>query len=500
MNLLRKQNNNLSPQNFKIPFEGNDWILTLIQEIDIIKITFFNKLDLPNSIYESIYSFEELITNFKILSIYDDLEDIYLFIFQRISESKFMILKDNFNYKFILLSPMVKTPNVILLLKPKILNLSIEYPSTIEEFINILKECQYLRSEIQSLKNENKRLKNELEKRREKERKTKLIELNLSDYKEGFRSNSSKNIFQNNNIENNLKNMSLYLTITNHSDSVNYLSVFPSGKFISVSSDNSIKIFGSISKKLILSIENAHQSSITCIAIIDEDNFLTSSTDKTIKKWNISNNNYSLLETLTQHNNRINKIIYQNNTNILSCSSDKTICIWVKSNKNPYKYFCYQKLINQYTIESMLDVENNNLITCSIEGDFKYWNLNSFSVIFSLNNIYCANCNALSSISKDLFLVGGGYDGIMKIISLSKKIVVYEIDNKSQVFCILILSSGYIITGGEDKIIRIYQNNTYQLIHSITNTHEDEILGLTLLKQGFIASYSDDSTIKLWKY
>ncbi len=55
MNLLRKQNNNLSPQNFKIPFEGNDWILTLIQEIDIIKITFFNKLDLPNSIYESIY-------------------------------------------------------------------------------------------------------------------------------------------------------------------------------------------------------------------------------------------------------------------------------------------------------------------------------------------------------------------------------------------------------------------------------------------------------------
>ena len=500
MNLLKKQNNNLSPQNFKIPFEGNEWILTLIQEIDILKITFFNKLDLPNSIYESIYSFDELISNYKILSIYEDLEDIYLFIFQRISESKFMIIKDNYNYKFIILSPMVKTQNVILLLKPKILNLTIEYPSTLDDFINILEECQNLRNEIQSLKIENRKLKNELEKRKEKERKTKLIELNLSDYKEGFRSNSSKNIFQNNNIENNLMNISLYLTITNHSDSVNYLSVFPSGKFISVSSDNSIKIYGSISKKLILSIENAHHSSITCIAIIDEENFLTSSSDKTIKKWNISNNNYTLLETLSQHNDRINKIIYQNNTNILSCSSDKTICIWHKSNNKPFNYFCYKKLINQYTIESMLDIENNNLITCSMDGDFKYWNLNSFTIIFSLNNIYCATCNALSSISKDLYLIGGGYDGIMKIISLSKKMIVYEIENTSQVFSILILNPGYIITGGQDKIIRIYQNNTYQLIHSISSAHEDEIIGLTLLKQGFIASYSDDSTIKIWKY
>ena len=78
--------------------------------------------------------------------------------------------------------------------------------------------------------------------------------------------------------------------------------------------------------------------------------------------------------------------------------------------------------------------------------------------------------------------------------------IVYEIENTSQVFSILILNPGYIITGGQDKIIRIYQNNTYQLIHSISSAHEDEIIGLTLLKQGFIASYSDDSTIKIWKY
>ena len=49
----KEQNNSLSPQNFKIPFDGIEWILTLTQEINSIKFTFFNKTDLPKSVFES---------------------------------------------------------------------------------------------------------------------------------------------------------------------------------------------------------------------------------------------------------------------------------------------------------------------------------------------------------------------------------------------------------------------------------------------------------------
>ena len=148
----------------------------------------------------------------------------------------------------------------------------------------------------------------------------------------------------------------------------------------------------------------------------------------------------------------------------------------------------------------MLEIENNNIITCSIEGDFKYWNLNLNKIIFSLNNVYCSNHNALDSINKDLYIIGGGYDGIMKIISLSKKNVVFEIENKTQVYSILILNNGDIITGGENKSIKIYQNKSYKLVKYINDAHDDEIIGLTLLKPGYIASYSDDALIKIWKY
>ena len=498
----KEQNNSLSPQNFKIPFDGIEWILTLTQEINSIKFTFFNKTDLPKSVFESNISMDELQNNNKVLSIYENLDDIFLFFFQRISESKFMIMKDNYNYKFVILSPMVKTTNIILILTPKILELSIPYPSTLEEFINILNECQTLRKENEYYKNENKRLKLELERRREKDKKNKLIELNLSDHKQSNRSNSAKNIFQKkNNEKNNILNLSLYLTISNHSDSVNFLTVFPSGKFISVSSDKSIKIYGPISKKLILSIDNAHNSYITYIAIIDDNNFFSSSADKTIKKWNITGINYCLLDTLKDHKDIINKIIYQNNTNnIISCSTDKTIKLWSKLKEEPYNYYCYKTFDNNHSIESMLEIENNNIITCSIEGDFKYWNLNLNKIIFSLNNVYCSNHNALDSINKDLYIIGGGYDGIMKIISLSKKNVVFEIENKTQVYSILILNNGDIITGGENKSIKIYQNKSYKLVKYINDAHDDEIIGLTLLKPGYIASYSDDALIKIWKY
>ena len=63
------------------------------------------------------------------------------------------------------------------------------------------------------------------------------------------------------------------------------ISLFPSGKFASISDDKSIKIWN-INYIPIQTINNAHNEIIYNITIENENNFITSSRDKTIKFWN----------------------------------------------------------------------------------------------------------------------------------------------------------------------------------------------------------------------
>ena len=72
--------------------------------------------------------------------------------------------------------------------------------------------------------------------------------------------------------------------ITEHKEWICSMNIFPSGNLISVSRDKSIKIYNNL--EIIQDIENAHNSDINYIEIIDENNFITCSNDKSIIFWN----------------------------------------------------------------------------------------------------------------------------------------------------------------------------------------------------------------------
>ncbi len=63
------------------------------------------------------------------------------------------------------------------------------------------------------------------------------------------------------------------------------MNIFPSGNLISGSRDLSIKIYNN-NLEIIQDIPNAHNSDINYIEIIDENNFITYSNDKSIIFWN----------------------------------------------------------------------------------------------------------------------------------------------------------------------------------------------------------------------
>ena len=57
-----------------------------------------------------------------------------------------------------------------------------------------------------------------------------------------------------------------------------------------------------------------------------------------------------------------------------------------------------------------------------------------------------------------------------------------------------------IINGGKSNEIRTYRKDNYECIKIIKDAHNDEIYGIIELKEGIIASYGYEQTIKIWSF
>ena len=108
---------------------------------------------------------------------------------------------------------------------------------------------------------------------------------------------------------------------------------------------------------------------------------------------------------------------------------------------------------------------------------------------------------ALCRLNDDIIVVKAKGTTSLKLISISKKEIIKTIDNPFHCYGIsLIEDKGIFLVGGESKNIRIYRNDNYECIQEIKDAHNDNIKGFIELKDGLIASFSYDQTIKIWSF
>ena len=282
-------------------------------------------------------------------------------------------------------------------------------------------------------------------------------------------------------------------TIKSHNNVITSVSIFPSGKIISVSYDKSIKIFNE-NFTLFQIIKNAHNGKIFYVKTKDDNNFVTCSNDKNIKTWIKKENKFEFNKIIKKaHKDDINKVIYSLNNNIISCSDDKTIKIW-EENKKENKYQLKTIIKHLYCIFSILLLEDKNiLISSGLEGT-KFWNFNNLELIFYIKETYCGSWNSLSRFDDDKIIVPKKNPNSIEIISLLQKKIVKNINFKYECFGIKVIrDKGIFLLGGNNKIINVYNINNYQCIQEI-NLHKNNISGFSVLKNGLVLSYSNDNT------
>ena len=470
------------------------WKINLIKEYDSIIF----KIENDFNIYESKFNLKYLLS-FKLLSSYNSIEEMINNLLNYIDKNKIKIEDKDKTLEFIIISNKRNIPNVELIIKEK--------NKLSEEII------EKLIKEIKNLKDENKQLENRIIKLEKKEN-TEVIE------KKDIIKEENINEDKINEIENKIQKLEKHLnknkiqlthcnlkqinSISPHNDTINDLISFPSGNIISVSFDKSIKIYDN-KFNIIQNISNAHDDYIIDVSIKDENNFITCSSDKNIKIWIKMRNNlkneyfFDLNQTIKNaHDDWINKLKYCSNGNIISCSRDNKIKIWEENNNNNYQ--CIKILTHNDCVYSILLLEDKNiLISCGLDG-IKFWNLNNYECLIYDKQAICCNRNALKIIDEDRIIIGGDYDGIIKIISIKEKKIIKYIKNEFVCYGICIIEDkGVFLIGGESKEIKIYRSDNYECIKIIKDAYNDDIFGISELKDCSIASYGY-KIINIWSF
>ena len=296
----------------------------------------------------------------------------------------------------------------------------------------------------------------------------------------------------------NLQNATI---IEAHDDYITSISNFQNGNFISLSWDKSIKIFDKL-YRTIQHIKNAHNAWVRSVAIENNNFFITCSLDRTIKSWLKIDNKFKIHQIIKDaHNSDINKIILSSNGYLFSCSDDRKIKIWRKKDNNHYENI--KCLEHSDKVYSILLIEDKNRLISSGNYEAKLWNFNindikSINFLKLFDETYCECRNVLNRMDDDKIIIGGKDKSSLKIISISKEMIIYTILIPFQCLGIRTLyDKGVFLVGGYEKDLLIFRCDNYELIQKVKNAHKRYIEGITELWNGMIATHGWDKTIKI---
>ena len=147
---------------------------------------------------------------------------------------------------------------------------------------------------------------------------------------------------------------------------------------------------------------------------------------------------------------------------------------------------------NMGTLLNMQGI-NEALTALAIDGDELVYGNRRVNV--SKFDIECFSSNALQKIDNNRFIIGGGNDNILNIISISENQIIAKISSIQCMGICVLKNKNIILIGGYSYDIVIYNSNNYQCLLYLKDFCINSIYGFKELNTGLIASYSCKNNI-----
>ena len=255
---------------------------------------------------------------------------------------------------------------------------------------------------------------------------------------------------KNDTINNTIKNFNCIKTLKGHREKIVSLIELSSGQLASSSYDSTIRIWNVNYDKEDLIIQENETARIFCLLEFEKNKLLCGTSDNIINLWDLNALNDKCVCSYIGHTLWINCLVKINNNYFASASNDTKIKIWDYYNRK-----CIKTLDGHVDcILSLILLQNNNYL-CSGSADLtiRIWDWE--------NN----NC-----------------------VSILK-------GHEKWVKCILELHNGIIVSGSDDKTIKLWKD--YNLFKTIED-HTNSVRTFCQINNNCFASGSFDCTIKIW--
>ena len=255
-----------------------------------------------------------------------------------------------------------------------------------------------------------------------------------------------------------------------------------------------------------------HDGPINCLSKIGDNQFISGSLDNTIKFWNLDDEELKPYDKIDKYTGKVGYILLLKDNHLCSSSVDEN---WVKiyekiktfheNNNEMVSDYQYNVLVtlseHKKPISSIIELDNNLLVTGARDGFIIIWeSIGKIIKKYQQLEVCKEGVYSLCKLNDGKF-ASGGADGIIKLFkldSLSQEGKNYYFcyqtlnHNEQKIRCLVLLNNNNLCSGDDEGNLAVFKkidDENYELFWS--QKIEDEIITcLAGLRQGYIISGS----------
>ena len=299
-----------------------------------------------------------------------------------------------------------------------------------------------------------------------------------------------------------------FKTLNENTSKIYYLDILKDGRLVSCSSDNTFNIYKKDTFEIELSIKE-YSKPIYSFTQLNDGRIIYCSSNKTMKIIKLIEGEkikYEIEQILYGHKNEVFKVIEIGDNKLVSISSDKTMKIWILNNENKFQCISTIAYQNNYSNGNILKINNKEFVTISCEDRYlKFWNINDYSLINKIDNIYTTwSLKSLCLLEDDILCVGGRELKGFYIIKISTHQIIKNISELVTVWSMNKYLNNWLLCSIYDGknnslVLYKYKNKNIVKMFEKIDAHFKAIYSCVEINDKIIASGGEDHLIKLWK-
>ena len=307
-----------------------------------------------------------------------------------------------------------------------------------------------------------------------------------------------------------------------NNDSIKCVLVLNDGRIVTGSKDKTIKIFDAKPELNKYKEINASKH-VWHIAQLKNDNIICGEDDGIMELFDIDN--LQLIYKYEKVSDSLipiwNIVVFSTNQNIISCCKEG-IKIWESSNK----YNLIKKLEisiipnnnvmkNQGTkvMESIYELPNNQIVSTSDDSILRFWDLNNYQNISSIDNIGCCSRTGFALISQNTLAIANRYEKKVTFVNIETYEINFRIYFNNDTVCLLYLREENLLLVGEQNVNEIsvvdFNKNEHKIhfqnqkiAFNFLFLNDNQVKGLNAIvrmKNGDFITVTYDNLTEIWR-